>query len=97
MGKYRVRALAIAAGALLLGGCGERKQEMAGNVRVGVTCYDLSDTFISELLDCLRDTLARQEEISVTVRDAAGSQRTQDDQVEEMIEEGCRVLCVNLV
>ena len=28
--------------------------------------------------------------------DAAGSQRAQDDQVQEMIEDGCNVLCINL-
>ena len=33
----------------------------------------------------------------MTVREAAGSQRTQDDQVKEMLDAGCNVLCVNLV
>ena len=33
----------------------------------------------------------------VTIRDAAGSQRTQNDQVRELINAGCNVLCVNLV
>ena len=33
----------------------------------------------------------------VTIRDAAGSQRTQNDQVRELIDAGCNVLCVNLV
>ena len=33
---------------------------------------------------------------TVTVKDAAGVQRTQDDQVEELIDSGCNVLCVNL-
>lgn len=36
-------------------------------------------------------------EITVLVRDAAGSQRTQDDQVRELIDMNCNVLCVNLV
>ena len=31
------------------------------------------------------------------MREAAGSQRTQDDQVKEMLDAGCNVLCVNLV
>lgn len=33
----------------------------------------------------------------MTLRDAAGSQRTQNDQVKELIDAGCNVLCVNLV
>lgn len=32
----------------------------------------------------------------MTIMDAAGSQRAQDDQVQEMIEDGCNVLCINL-
>ncbi len=36
-------------------------------------------------------------QITLTVRDAAGSQRTQDDQVKELLDAGCNVLCVNLV
>lgn len=32
----------------------------------------------------------------MTIMDAAGSQREQDDQVQEMIEDGCNVLCINL-
>ena len=33
----------------------------------------------------------------MTVKNAAGSQRTQNDQVKELINAGCNVLCVNLV
>lgn len=36
-------------------------------------------------------------EVSVTIRDAAGVQKNQNDQVEELIDEGCNILCVNLV
>ena len=36
-------------------------------------------------------------ETTVTVRDAAGSQRTQNDQVKALIDEGSNVLCINLV
>ena len=33
----------------------------------------------------------------MTVLDAAGQQRTQDDQIKELLDAGCNVLCVNLV
>ena len=33
----------------------------------------------------------------MTIRDAAGQQKTQNDQVKELLDEGCNVLCVNLV
>ena len=87
--------------ASVLCACGEQQQEMADKVYVGVTCYNQSDTFLGELLDCFKEQMDELEtdelETIVTVRDAAGSQRTQNDQVRELINAGCNVLCVNLV
>lgn len=87
-------------GVLLLAACG-KKQDAPDKVYVGVACYNQSDVFIGELIDCLREQLdeaaADGMEISVTIRDAAGSQRTQNDQVKALIDEGSNVLCVNLV
>ena len=34
--------------------------------------------------------------ISMTIMDASNSQRVQNDQIEQMINDGCNVLCVNL-
>lgn len=82
-------------------GCGSAGQEEMQKLHVGVACYNQSDTFISELLNCFQEELGAMEdtglEPTMTVRDAAGSQRVQDDQVEELIRAGCNVLCVNLV
>ena len=72
-------------GAALLSACGEQQ----------------SDTFLGELLECFKEQMDELEsgdlETVVAVRDAAGSQRTQNDQVKELINAGCNVLCVNLV
>lgn len=85
----------------MLCACGEPKQEGPVKIRVGVACYDKSDTFLNELMTCLREELHDLErgniEITMTIRDAAGSQRKQDDQVQELIDANCNVLCVNLV
>lgn len=68
---------------------------------VGVACYNQSDTYIRQLTDCLREEFGRlandQMELTMTIRDAAGFQRTQDDQVKELLDAGCSILCVNLV
>lgn len=83
----------------LLMGCGTAGSEAVNQIYVGVACYDLSDVFISELIQCLKEEVGRQREnddVMVTVRDAAGSQKTQNDQIKEMIDEGCNILCVNL-
>lgn len=66
-----------------------------------MACYDQRDTFLGELLNCFKEQMSDMEsddlKTIVTVRDAAGSQKTQDDQVKELIDAGCNVLCVNLV
>ena len=70
-------------------------------LHVGVTYYNQSDTFLNELIGCFKDELVKLEdsgfETALTVRDAAGAKRTQDDQVQELIDAGCNILCVNLV
>lgn len=90
----------VLSGALLLAACG--KQPAAPDkVYVGVASYDGGDVFIGELIDCLKEQLngfsGDGMETTVTVRDAAGSQRTQNDQVKALIDEGSNVLCINLV
>ena len=83
--------------------CACESQQLSGEdkVRVGVAYYNQSDTFLNELIACFKEELQSFEsddlEVTVTVRDAAGSQRTQDDKVKEMLDAGCNVLCVNLV
>ncbi len=71
-----------------------------GKIQLGVAYYNQNDTFLSQLNECLKDQLDRLEtdnfEVIMTTRDAAGSQRTQDDQVKELIDAGCNVICVNL-
>ena len=82
-------------------GCGQADSDNSQNVYVGVTYYDQSDIFLNELLDCFKKEIqnleSEERKISVTIQGAGGSQRTQDDQVKELIDGGCNVLCVNLV
>ena len=97
----------IAAGILccmgiqLVCGCAGRPEERTDKVYVGVACYNQRDTFLAELLECFKSQMNDLEkadlETVVAIRDAAGSQRTQNDQVQELIDAGCNVLCVNLV
>ena len=85
----------------LLCACAEQQTESADKIYVGVTCYNRSDTFLEELINAFKDKMSDLEEENldsvVTIRDAAGSQRTQNDHVRELIDAGCNVLCVNLV
>ena len=87
--------------AQMLCACGEQGAEKTDKIYVGVACYNQSDTFLGEMLECFKDRMNNFEssdlQAIVTIRDAAGLQRTQNDQVKELIDAGCNVLCVNLV
>ena len=84
-----------------LSGCKAQQPTTSEKIQVGVTCYNQSDTFLNELILCFKEKMEslgkKERETTVIVRDAAGSQRTQNDQVKELIDAGCDVLCVNLV
>lgn len=86
---------------IFLCACGKGQQKVQDKALVGVAYYNKSDTFLNQLIDCLKRQFEEYStnhfEIAATIRDAAGSQRTQDDQVKELIDAGCDVLCVNLV
>lgn len=87
--------------AFLLCACGEEQPDVPDKSYIGVAYYNQSDTFLNELLDSFKEQLKEMQnedmDTVVMVRDAAGVQRTQDDQVKELINAGCNVLCVNLV
>jgi methyl-galactoside transport system substrate-binding protein len=80
----------------------QKEQVKISNLtHVGVSCYDSGDTFINALVSSFQEQVTELQgqtgKIVVTVGDAQGSQRTQNEQVEEYIRGGCDVLCVNLV
>lgn len=85
----------------ILCSCSVPQTSATDKVYVGVTYYDQSDTYLGELLDCFKEQLKSHEkdglETTVMIRDAGGSQKKQNDQVKELIDAGCTVLCVNMV
>lgn len=99
--KAVILALTLCMGAQLLCACGNQSGAASDKIHIGVTYYNQSDTFLNGLLESFRQELEDLKkddlELTMTVRDAAGSQRTQNDQVKELIDAGCSVLCVNLV
>ena len=99
--KRRAAGMLLAFAALFLGGCKEGESEAPDKLHVGVASYNQSDTYMNALIGRFKENMnelgSDRLEVTVTVRDAAGLQKTQNDQVEEMIDEGCNVLCVNLV
>lgn len=72
------------------------------SIKIGVTLYNQYDTFVSQLMEDFNEYAAEKEEetevaINIEVYNASDSQSTQNDQVREMLSDGCDVICVNLV
>lgn len=101
MKKRKLAGVGVLLSVVALFFCGCNEKEAQKKLHVGVTYYDQSDTYMNELIGSFKESLKKIEsdnlEVSVTIRDAAGVQKNQNDQVEELIDEGCNVLCVNLV
>lgn len=96
----KIKIVIFACIIILLWGCGNSDKSDKDGIRIGVVYYDGSDTFIGELMENFKGQIANRlenEKIYVSFRDAEGSQRTQNSQVDELIMEGCDVLLVNLV
>lgn len=107
MSQRMLRGMAAGLGALVslgsMAGCGTDGQvQKVTSIKIGVTVYDQYDTFVSQMMTDFNEYAAEQEEqtgiaINVEVYNAAGSQSTQNSQVEEMLDAGCNVICANLV
>ena len=86
----------------LLSAC-QRKEESKEKkkLQIGVTIYDSYDTFLSGYMTAFEKEISKKRaegvEIGLFRYNAAGSQPLQNEQVEEMLEKNCDVLCVNLV
>ena len=81
---------------MLLTGCGaETTQHKPGKIRIGMTLYDQYDTFLSQLAEEFAGQI--EPDVELITYNASQSQQTQNSQVRKMIEEGCDVICVNLV
>ncbi len=92
-------AAALAAALLFLTACGGKRDE---TIRVGVALYRQDDTFITSLSQYLQQIVPEQEEardvkINLNVVDGRGSQTTQNEQVDQFLDRGYDVICVNIV
>lgn len=89
-------------GSILAGCSGRMREDEIKTIRIGVTVYDQYDTFISQLIEDFKSFAGEKESetgiaINIEIYNAAGSQSTQNSQVEAMLDDGCNVICVNLV
>lgn len=103
MGKrvksYRILCVCLFIAIFLVGCQMQRKHERAA-IRIGVLCYNQSDTYISELVTTFMKQINESKvgkDTVIVMKDGVGSQRTQNEQAEELVASQCDILCVNLV
>ena len=86
---------------LVLPGCNQKTKRIENTLRVSVVTYTHDDPFINATVDELKEELKKREteerKIITSVRSADNDQKAQNEIVEEMIDAGCDILCVNLV
>ena len=79
---------------------GEKRREKK-KIKIGITLYDSHDTFITGYMSAFDKEVAEKRaegyEVDVLRYNAEGSQSVQNEQVEEMLQNSCDVLCINLV
>ncbi len=87
---------------LILAGCTDTKKSKNTNIKVGISVYDEYDTFVASVIDSFKQWAREKENetgvaITIDVVDAAASQNTQNNQVEDFVEKDYGVICINLV
>lgn len=80
----------------------QQKVSAVPEIKIGFTVYRRDDTFISTIVSSMEEAIKegeQQKDIKITMHtmDAKGNQTVQNDQIDKLIEQGCDVLCVNLV
>ena len=96
-----VLATVTGSAVLVLSGCSGKSEQTEKTLRVGVITYSQDDTFINGLTEELKVQLKgmenKQRRIIVSTKSGNDDQQEQNEKVEEMIDAGCDVLCINLV
>ena len=96
-----VLATVTGSAVLVLSGCSGKSEQTEKTLRVGVITYSPDDPFINGLTDELKVQLKamenKQRRIIVSTKSGNDDQQEQNEKVEEMIDAGCDVLCINLV
>ena len=83
----RKTAIAVLVGTsmIFLASCGKEQEQEVQRVHMGVAYYDQRDTFLNEMIGEMKNRMKEYEtedvEMMMSIREAGGVQRTQNDQV----------------
>ncbi len=80
---------------MIISGCSNIKNKEKDTIRIGVSVYDAHDTFITQLMDEFNSYADTN--VTVITYNAGQSMKEQNNQMQEMIDGGCDVICINLV
>jgi methyl-galactoside transport system substrate-binding protein len=90
-----IKLLLVCSCTIILFGCKTETEDKT--YKIGIIVYDSYDTFITSIMTEFQKEVEGYEGFSVEVRDAQQDQLKQNEQVKELLELGCDVICVNLV
>lgn len=106
MRKNCLTAVVLSA-VLLLTGCGgqssnKARKENKKNLKIGISVYDQYDTFVLSVVNRLQEYAKKKEKewgitITLEILNADKNQITQNDQMDEFIDKGFDITCINLV
>lgn len=90
---------------LFQGGCGVQEkfaEEKPSGLKIGISVYDQYDTFVTELVSNMQSYAKEKEKdwgitITLEIQNANNSQMVQNDQMDDFIEDGFDIACINLV
>ena len=97
IGRSLFLALVLAVAVSVTGCANQNVVRKSDKIKIGVTIYDQYDTFLSQYMDVFLKKFDADANVDVVTYNASQSQQTQNSQVKKMIEDGCDVICVNLV
>lgn len=102
--QREVGILAVCAGMVLAGGCSQPgiHEEEEESLKIGISVYDQYDTFVTEMVSSFQDYAKEKETewglpITLEIKNANNSQIVQNDQMDDFIEDGFDIVCINLV
>ncbi len=95
--------LAALAGITTICSCGQPgTEEEEKNLKIGISVYDQYDTFVTEMVSSFQNYAKEKEKdwgisIELEVKNANNNQISQNDQMDDFIQDGADIVCINLV
>lgn len=74
----------------------EKAEETRKPIRVGVSAPDLTNVFFIQIKDSMQASLTNPDD-ELIIQDAAGDQNKQMNDVSDMINQGCDVICISAI